>query len=109
MSEVTTGRRHTDNPRLLRPEGEWHKYEGGVYRCMVYVAPEETGVFSVIAAYLPGVASQGDSEREALANITEALTGAIRIYKELGQEVPWTKTPVDHERGALERWVVVHA
>src|SRR5688572_15917558 len=37
--------------------------------CTVYLLEELDGGFSVIAADLPGVASQGDTEAEALANI----------------------------------------
>src|SRR5262249_25063656 len=109
MSEVRTGRRRTDNPTILRPEGEWRHYKGQVYRCMVYLAPEEEGGFSVVAASLPGVASQGDTEQEALANIVEAFVGAVALYKEQGVDIPWTKTAIEPERGAVPRWVIVHA
>lgn len=109
MSEVRTGRRSTDNPRLLRPRGHWQQYKGGVYRCMVFLTAKEAGSFSVVAAHLPGVAGRGSSEREALANVVEAFASAIRLYRDRGVGVPWMKTPVDHERGALERWVIVRA
>jgi len=109
MGEIKTGRRKTDNPRINRPEGEWQEYKGGVYRCLVYLTEEDEGGFSVVAAQLPGVASQGDSEQEALANIVEAFQGAIEVYKEQGAGIPWLKTPEEPERGAVQRWVIVHA
>jgi predicted RNase H-like HicB family nuclease len=109
MSEVKTGRRATDNPRVLRPEGQWRQHKGDMYRCMVYLTPEDEGAFSVVAAHLPGVASQGNSEEEALANIIEAFEGAFSVYKEQGVRIPWTKTPLEPERGAVPRWVIVHA
>ena len=109
MSEVKTGRRETDNPRIIRPKGEWRQHKGDMYRCMVYLTPEDEGGFSVVAAQLPGVASQGSTEQEALANIVEAFEGAIAVYKEMGQGIPWTKTPLEPERGAVLRWVIVHA
>lgn len=108
MGEVKTGRRATD-PRILRPEGEWKEHKGGVYRCLVYLAEEDEGGFSVVAAQLPGVASQGDTEQEALANIVEAFEGAIAVYKGQGGNIPWLKTPEEPERGAVPRWVIVHA
>ena len=108
MSEVKTGRRSTDNPSILRPDGQWQKVTGGVYRCMVYLVPEEEG-FSVVAANLPGVASQGDTEPEALANVIEAFQGAIAVYKQQGVNIPWTKTPLEPQHGAVRRWVIVHA
>jgi len=76
---------------------------------MVYLIAEDEKGFSVVAAHLPGVASQGKTEQEALANIIEAFEGAFSVYKEQGVRIPWTKTPLEPERGAVPRWVIVHA
>jgi predicted RNase H-like HicB family nuclease len=75
---------------------------------MVYLTPEEKGDFSVVAAHLPGVASQGETEQEALANIVEAFKRTIAHYKEQGVDIPWTKTPIEPNRGAVTRVVIVH-
>lgn len=107
MSEVRTGRRSTDNPTILRAKGEWRHFTGGVYRYMVYLSPEEKGAFSVVAARLPGVSSQGGTEQEALANIVEAFKEAIAFYKNQGIDIPWTKAPREPGCGALTRWVIV--
>ncbi|MGH7174240.1 MAG: type II toxin-antitoxin system HicB family antitoxin [Gemmataceae bacterium] len=107
MSEARAGRRSTDNPTILRLKGEWRHYNGGVYRYMVYLTAKEEGGFSAAAARLPGVASHGSTEQETLANIVEAFKGAIARYKELGVDIPWTKTPVEPESGAGTRWVIV--
>ncbi len=109
MSKGRTGWRASNNPTILRPKGEWRKHNGGVYRYMVYLTPKEEGGFSAAAARLPGVASQGGTEQEALANIVEAFKGALARYKEQGVDVPWMKTPLEPDRGAVARWVIVHA
>jgi predicted RNase H-like HicB family nuclease len=108
MSKARAGRTSTRNPILLRLKGEWRRYKGGVYRYMVYLTPEEKGGFSVVAARLPGVASRGNTEQEALANIVEAFKGAIARYKEQGVDIPWMQTPVESGRGAVTRCVIVH-
>jgi predicted RNase H-like HicB family nuclease len=78
------------------------------YRCPVYLISEERGDFSVIAANLPGVASQGDTEEEALENIKEALAAAISVYMESGTAIPWLATPREPDPRAKTRWVIVH-
>jgi predicted RNase H-like HicB family nuclease len=107
--------RRTDRMKLvaksekitLVQEGEWHQPQGKVYRCQVYLVPEREGGFSVIASNLPGVASQGDTEEEALRNVVEAFEGVFAVYKESGKDIPWTATR-EPEPGATTRWVIVN-
>ena len=75
--------------------------------CPVFLLPEDEGGFSIIAADLPGVASQGETEAEALDNIREAFASAIRCYKEDGKSVPWLATPEEPEPGSITCSVVV--
>src|ERR1019366_6168493 len=83
-------------------EEEWHAPQGKIYRCQVYLLPEPEDVgFSIIAATLPGVASQGDTEEEALANIKDAFEAVLVVYNESGQEIPWLSTPRDLELGSV--------
>ena len=77
-------------------------------RCDVYLIPEIEGGFSVVAANLPGVASQGETEEEALANIKEAFEGSIQSYKEHALKIPWLATPEGPEPGSILRTVVIH-
>lgn len=68
----------------------WQEYPPGtVYRCRVALTTEADGRVSAVAAGLPGVASQGRGEAEALANVREALAGAILAYRDAGVPVPW--------------------
>ena len=48
--------------------------------------------FSVVALNLPGCASCGESEVEAIENIKEAANGLIESYRESGTEIPWLDT-----------------
>lgn len=41
----------------------------------VVLIPAEEGGYTVIVPALPGCVSEGDTEREALENITDAITG----------------------------------
>jgi predicted RNase H-like HicB family nuclease len=76
--------------------------------CPVHLLSEAEGGYSVIAPTLPGCASQGETEEEALANIIEALEGLLESYREDGAPVPW-QAPGRRPRGAALRTVVVHA
>ena len=69
---------------------------------------EVEGGFSVYAATLPGVVSQGETEKEALENIVEAFEGVLASYQECGETIPWLATPRELEHGGLARWVDVH-
>lgn len=93
----------------LVQEGEWHAPEGKTYRCQVYLTPEPEGSgYSVIAATLPGVADQGDTEAEALENIKDAFKGVLAVYEESGEAVPWLPEPRVPEQGGVVRWVIVN-
>jgi predicted RNase H-like HicB family nuclease len=93
---------------VLRLTGDWQQHKGGVYRCIVYLTLEAEGGFSVESANLPGVASQGETEEEALANIKEAFEGCFESYKAHGEAIPWLTPPREPEPGALQRVVIVH-
>lgn len=80
---------------------------GEVYRCPVWLLPESDGRYSVLAATLLGCASQGDTEAEALANITEALQGCIEAYKADGGVIPWKALVCPQKVPFLRRVVVV--
>jgi antitoxin HicB len=79
------------------------------YECPVLICPEACGGMSVYALNLPGIASQGESETEALANIKEALAAAIQIYKADGLGIPWEDADVERTSDSYERRIVVNA
>lgn len=85
--------------------GDSSELPDGVYRCEVYLIPEEEGGFSVVAAQLPGACSQGETEAEALENIKEAIKGVIEAYQASDEEIPWEAVAVDAQ--AQRRMVVI--
>lgn len=91
--------------RWFRPEGR--EPVGRAYQCEVVLEPAEDGQFAVYAAKLPGAASQGATEAEALGNIEEALCGLLKLYLEEG-EIPWTAIDFDVPPNAKRRWIVVN-
>ena len=58
----------------------------------VILGPEAEGGYSVICPAIPGCVSQGDSLREALANIREAILLCLEVRKDEGLPLP-VETP----------------
>ena len=48
----------------------------------VILEPEENGSYSVHCPALPGCSSQGNTLKEALSNIKEAILGILKVYRE---------------------------
>ena len=65
---------------------------------------ESDGSFSVYAINLPGVSSQGESEQEAIANISDALTGVLSEYISDG-EIPWSDDVL--EKDVIEKRILI--
>jgi predicted RNase H-like HicB family nuclease len=87
----------------------WTTPAGTCYRCEVVLEPEPDGGFSVFASDLPGAASQGATEEDALTNIVESLTGAIASYKAHNEPIPWSRPEEELSPLAKIRWVFVNA
>ncbi|MCH7988564.1 MAG: type II toxin-antitoxin system HicB family antitoxin [Planctomycetes bacterium] len=81
-----------------------------VYECRVWLTPEECGGFSVEIVSLPGVVSEGESEKEAISNLKEAFRAAIAVYSDLDQDIPWSgDIPKEIPLRVKERWILVDA
>jgi len=79
-----------------------------VYECRVWITPDELGGFSAELVSLPGVVSEGDSEKEALSNLKDAFRAAIEAYVDLDQDIPWSdKIPEEIPVRVKERWILV--
>lgn len=85
----------------------WQRFGANVFECHVLVCPEMEGGYSAHALRLPGVVSQGNTVDEALDNIREAFRGAVSVYRETEQQIPWEPITVDRPAGSLERWILV--
>ncbi len=96
------------SPSRFLDDTAWETLEDNVYECRALLCPEAEGGFSAHAIRLPGVVSQGESVDEALKNISEAFQGAISVYLEQGNEIPWTDAEIDRPKGWIERWILVH-
>jgi predicted RNase H-like HicB family nuclease len=84
-----------------------NQVEPGTTEVRVYLVPEEDGGYSVWLPSLPGVASQGETEEEALKHIEEAFRGAAEVYREEGRPIPWTDEPEPRPSNAKERSILV--
>jgi len=57
-------------------------------RYRVLLQPAAEGGYTVIVPALPGCISEGDTKKEALANIREAIRGWIEVSKKYGDFIP---------------------
>lgn len=54
----------------------------------VILEPQQQGGFTVLVPALPEVVTEGDSEREALANAEEAIRAVLEYRREQGLVIP---------------------
>ena len=75
----------------------------------VLLCPEDEGGFSIHSLDLAGVVSQGESEAEAISNITDAIAGAVAVYRESGSTIPYAAVAVDDiPSGSKELQILVN-
>lgn len=92
--------------KISDKEIRWIEYPAETcFECRVGLLRESDGTFSIYAINLPGVASQGETEQEAIANIMDALAGVIAEYKSEG-EIPWAEDFIETE--IFERRILVN-
>ncbi len=106
--EMIEDRRCDDVARVL-DVSQWQRFGERTFECRVLLHPQAGGGFSAIAARLPGVVSEGETETEALANIAEAFQGAVAFYLDDRGAIPWTDVAVERTEGCQERWIIVDA
>lgn len=51
------------------------------YQYLVILTPQEEGGYTVIVPALPGCISEGDTKKEALKNIKDAIEGYLLVAK----------------------------
>lgn len=66
---------------------EWDAPREGAMR-QVIIKPGEDGYRVAECPSLPGCISQGQSRKEAIQNIREAIEGYIEVLEEEGEPVP---------------------
>ena len=87
---------------------EWKNYTPDTFfRFTVYFIPEDEGGYSVVAAHLPGVGSQGDTLAEAIVNAKEAFQGVLGCYRDCNMPIQWKENEEDMVPGALRGTIYV--
>lgn len=94
---------------ILLGASQWKPFGERTFECRVLLYPETGGGFSAIAARLPGVVSEGETEKEALDNMAEVFQGAVAFYLDERGAIPWAEVAVERTEGCKERWIVVDA
>jgi predicted RNase H-like HicB family nuclease len=83
--------------------------EESAYRCHICLVPEDDGQFSAIVLNLPGAASCGATESEALENVQESIRGLIEVYKEHDDPIPWKDSRSEEiPAGTKTQWILVN-
>ena len=78
-----------------------------LYKVPLVLSPQPEGGFTVTSPVLPELVTEGDTAREALANIQDALAAVIEIYQDLGRPLPAsTQVPEETSPVWLETLVV---
>lgn len=78
------------------------------HRCEIRLHQElDDGGYSAYVPELPGVVSEGETEQEAVGNISEALRGALRTYLDSEQPIPWRKEVEPLQIDEVRTWIVV--
>jgi predicted RNase H-like HicB family nuclease len=109
FADATDERHGADVTELLELNDPRLKtFSGGAFECRAILCPERDGGYSIHALRLPGVVSYGDTEADAMKNITEAFQGALESYLESGDPIPWADIDIDRPQGSKERWILVN-
>jgi antitoxin HicB len=59
-----------------------------LYKLPLILHPQPEGGFTVICPLLPELITEGDTVREALDNVADALAAVVEAYEDLGRPVP---------------------
>ncbi len=85
----------------------WESCEPGKrYRIFAGVKKED-GEFISYCLNLPGAVSCGDSLREAIENLREAVAGCIGSYLDAGKQIPWIEASGSKDEYDFAEWIDV--
>jgi len=105
----------TDEPRTANdaattnfPRNTWASTNA--HRFRIQITKDEDGSFSAIVLNLPGIGSCGGTAEEAMANVKEAISAAMEVYRDSGAAIPWKDmTNVQIPDWAKEKWIILDA
>lgn len=100
-------RKNEFDPPVDFPEWRLFEESDSAYVCRVLLCPEENGEFEAVALNLPGVASHGETEQQALANVSKEFCKAVAIYLDDGNGIPWKAIEMDCPKGSFEQCFLV--
>jgi antitoxin HicB len=78
-----------------------------IVKIPLILTPQPEGGFTVTSPLLPELLTEGDTLKEALSNVSDAIRAVIETYEDLGREFPAnleqdsTKAPIYFEHLAL--------
>lgn len=71
-----------------------------IYKLPLVLSPQPEGGFTVTSPVLPELVTEGETAKEALANVQDALAAVLELYADLGRTLP-TSTQVSDEGSPL--------
>ena len=105
MSDNITKRTGSLTP--LEPNALWQEHRSGVYRCRVYLSVRAGGGFVAVAAGLPAVAAEGETEQATLTALSQAIATELRAIMSRGGARPALAPENAPPANAADRWVIV--
>jgi antitoxin HicB len=63
-----------------------------VYKLPLLLSPQPEGGFTVTSPLFPELVTEGDTVREALANVQDAMAAVIETYQDLGRQLSTSPT-----------------
>ena len=79
-----------------------------VFNCIVILTPLENGRLRGRVANLPGVAAEGNNERELLMLLTKQFKSIVKEALSSGTGLQWTEPPETPVKGESQRFIPVH-
>ena len=73
------------------------------YKVPLVMTPQPEGGYTVTSPLLPELITEGDSIRDAMENVKDALAAVLELYEELG------RSPMAMARPTRFRWPVTSA
>ena len=58
------------------------------YKVPLLMTPQPEGGYTVTSPLLPELVTEGESIRDAMENVTDALAAVVELYEELGRPLP---------------------
>ncbi len=59
-----------------------------LYKVPLLLSPQPEGGFTVTSPLLPELVTEGNTIKEVLENVQDALAAVIEVYEDLGRELP---------------------